>query len=161
MRRSQMLQYVIVALLIVLGTGLAIASGASSFPKRQWHVAKVFCPIGCPHDVISFLNQYRGKAVEISPSRFKAPFTDTCDGEVHIDITETSASEVVKELNEGVKPSRRRFSTNNLKISSGPMRSAVVYCKDAGVDLPMARLVSIAEDRILVLFEEQSIIELR
>ena len=41
------------------------------------------------------------------------------------------------------------------------LHRAVAWCAAGGYDVPVARLLSIEPDRIVVLFEQQSLIELR
>lgn len=160
---SKFLPLLIVATAFHMAACLAYASDGSSSPKfskHDWKIANAYCPVGCSKKIRSFLKGYIGEMVEVSASKLNAPFLDECDGEVHIALKTTSAQTVIDEINKGMEPTRK-ITLKNLKIRSGPVVSGIAYCNSDDLNLPFARLLSIETDRILVLFEEHSIIELR
>lgn len=145
----------------VLFIGLANASAISSgLSKQHWKIEKVYCPVGCAPGIKSFLESQVGAAVEFSSSQFSAPFIDHCDGEIRVLFSQATAQEVVAEINKGLAPNRQ-MTVESLQVGTGPVTSAIVYCKNGELDLPIARIPIVESARILVLFEEQSIVELR
>lgn len=131
------------------------------FSKQEWRVTKVYCPVGCSNDLMAFLKSYQGKTVQLSPVIYEAPYADPCDGEVHMKFEKKGAKSVIEDLNRGVEPRRRKMSVTNLKLPTGVVTGATIFCKTADYDLPVGRLLSIEPEKVLVLFEGPSIIELR
>jgi hypothetical protein len=146
------------ALLIGCGAG---ESDASPLVKSEWTVARAACPIGCSDAVIEFITQLAGEPVEISPTTFNAPFLDPCEGTVGIDFQRRPVSALLDEVNGARPPGGRSVDAVSLGLSGDLVTSGVVYCTAGGDRLPVARLLSVETGRILVLFEETSVIELR
>lgn len=132
------------------------------FSKAHWQVATAGCPIGCSDATRAFLQSQVGRDVQLSTTQFAAAFDDPCEGTLHYDVRSVPATAVVAEVNKGVAPAHRKMVPADLKLD--PNRSttmAIALCHGAAGDMTQARLLSVEADRILVLFEEQSIIELR
>lgn len=149
----------------VLGLFMATvdASGSdasSSLTKEHWNVARTYCPVGCSKQLQKFLNNQVGKPVDISDTQFSAPFLDTCDGRVGMVFNTSNADSVLLDINKGMSP-KNVISANDLNLDRGPINTAIVYCDTGDLNLPIATLISVESNRILVLFEQQSIIELR
>jgi hypothetical protein len=142
----------------------AAEAGAAAplFAKSQWKVASASCPLGCAEAMRDFLNAQTGRPVRLAADLVDAPFLDACPGNVRwVPSTDTLAG-LGEELSRAHPPAPRPFTAAELGVHDGaPLRRAVAYCAADGAEVPVARLLSIEPDRILILFEQQSVIELR
>lgn len=155
----------VLVLVLLTCTGCIAAGGATESPalpaRTQWQVAAVHCPAGCSPALRRFLDGTLGQPVEIAPQRFSAGFVDRCDGRVEWRIERRDAAAVVAEVNAAAGP-QRRLDAQQLQLPQGPVTSALALCKPpGGPALPLARLLSVQPDRVLVLQEEQALLELR
>lgn len=89
-----------------------------------------------------------------------ASFLDKCDGNVHYTYEVMDADRLASQLSQG-QSEAKRFTKKNMRIESPKVTTAVAFCNSGGSDSTMARILSIEPDRIRILFEEQSVIELR
>jgi hypothetical protein len=171
-RRRAFLPTVAVALAAILTTPCASArdkaaadaagTQAPLFAKAQWTVAATSCPLGCADAMRDFLRAQTGRAVRLAADRVDAPFLDACSGNVHWIASTDTLADLADELSRAHPPAPRPFTAAELGLRDGaPLRRAVAYCAADGADVPFARLLSIEPDRILILFEQQSVIELR
>lgn|GEM_PF-3815272 len=154
-----------IAAAFYIAANLAYASDASPstnspLSKAHWKIAKTYCPVGCSPEVKAFLKGYAGEVVDISPAQFTAPFIDRCEGEVQVIFKIAPAQAIVDEVNQGIGQGRK-MTIKDLAIRKNANTSAIAYCKSGDTNLPIARILSIQPNRILVLFEQQSIVELR
>ena len=146
----------------MLSAGARAADAATPFTKPDWKVAAVSCPIGCSDATRKFLQTQVGGTVRLSPTRFAAPWDDPCEGALRYDARFVPSTAVVAEVNRGVASSHRQMMPADLKLDPlAATTTAVALCRGAKGEAMQQRLLVIEKDRILVLFEEQSIIELR
>jgi hypothetical protein len=167
----RVLAAVLVALAACAGTpahardkATADMTGATAplFAKAQWTVASTSCPLGCADAMRDFLRAQTGRSVRLAGDRVEAPFLDACAGNVHWIASTDTLAELGDELAKAHPPAPRPFTAAELGVRDGAaLRRAVAYCAADGADVPFARLLSIEPDRILILFEQQSVIELR
>lgn len=136
------------------------ASSASAFSKTKWMVSGGYCPVGCPVPVADFIKSQVGFEVTLSNSEFSAPFLDKCAGRVHYKYEVMDADRLASALSRG-QSKATRFTRKNMKIQEKKVLTAVALCNGNGSDSTMARILSIEPGGIRILFEEQSIIELR
>lgn len=135
---------------------------ASPFSKPHWTVAAVSCPIGCSEGTRDFLQTQLGHEVDLTSTRLAAPWDDPCEGTLRWDVHAAPTADIVADVNRGVAPTHRQLTAADLKLDpAGRTTTAVALCHGAGGDMTQQRLLSVEPARILVLFEEQSVIELR
>lgn len=135
------------------------ASSASPFSKTQWVVSGGYCPVGCSSAVAAFIKSQVGTKVVLSSSQLSASFLDKCDGSVHYKYEVMDADRLASDLSQG-QVETKRFTRANMQIDSPRVTTAMAFCHSDGSDSTMARILSIEPDRVRILFEEQSIIEL-
>jgi hypothetical protein len=132
------------------------------FAKSAWTVASTSCPVGCADAMRDFLKAQTGRPVRLAPDRIDAPFLDACSGTLRWVASTSTVSELASELAKTNPLDNGVLKAADLGLPEGAtLHRAVAYCTDGGFDLPVARLLSIEPDRILMLFEQQSLIELR
>ena len=131
----------------------------ASLSKSNWVVARGFCPVGCPDEVLSFLDGYRGAPVEIGPDRFTAPFVDACEGRVSLELGPRPTADVIQSLAAGWPPGQP-VTPQSLGLSSETVTGGVVNCTHEGLTWPIVRILAAEPGRMLLLFEERSIVEL-
>jgi hypothetical protein len=137
------------------------AATAPLFAKSQWTVASTSCPIGCGDAMRDFLKAQMGHAVRLSATTFEAPFLDPCEGNIRWVPSTSTFAELAAELARSTLDGST-IKAADLGVAEGAtLHRAVAYCASGGFDLPFARLLSIEPDRIVVLFEQQSLIVLR
>jgi hypothetical protein len=138
------------------------APAIEAFAKSDWIVAKAWCPIGCSESTRNLLMAQVGGVVHLSASRLDASFIDACEGSVHYSGRTVAPSAIVAEFNKGLAPAQRRLATSDLGLADATsVSSAWALCHRAAGDMNFAHLLVIAPDRVVVQFEEQSLIELR
>ena len=140
----------------------AVAAAVPLFSKQHWKVTAGTCPIGCSDATRKFLSSQIGREVQLSSTQFAAPFDDPCEGALRYETRVVPASAVVADVNKGVAPAHRQMVPADLKLdAAGSITTAVALCHGGAGESTQARLLAIEPDRVLVLFEEQSVIELR
>lgn len=120
-----------------------------------------YCAGNCPDGVMAYLKTLVGSKVSLSSIHLHAPFLDHCDGETHVEFSWTAASKLAEELEQGAPP-RRHLTARSLRLPNDrAILRADAYCRSGATDLPFARFLSVETGRLQLLFEEQSILELR
>ena len=152
------------SLLLGLTSALALAQTGAAEPrslsKEDWVVHQISCPFGCSAYTRNFLAKQVGRAVHLSAQRVEVPFDDSCNGTPIYSWYEQSTPDLLQELKLGHGPGRR-VSAKSLKLGDKPVTGARVFCEEASGKNLIARLLTVEPTRILILFEEQSLIELR
>lgn len=141
----------------------AFAQGVPStgeFSKAKWVVSGGYCPVGCSEPVAAFIKAQIGSGVTLSNAEISAPFLDKCAGSVRYKYAVLDGERVALELSRGQRGDKR-FTAKNLRLESPKVLTAVALCSDGGSDTVMARIISIEPGKVRILFEEQSVIELR
>ena len=136
------------------------ASAQAPLAKTTWTVAKAGCPAGCSTPLQAVLTSLVGVPVQLSPTQLTASFVDPCEGQVHLDLKPTPVADIVAEVNKGRAPGRKQLAAADLGASGTPL-SGWALCRGAKGDLNLQRLLVVAPDRIVLLSQEQSLIELR
>jgi hypothetical protein len=132
------------------------------FAKPDWTVARAWCPIGCSEATTRLLKEQVGRQVHLGPARLEAPFLDACEGGVRFGMRTQSPAELVEEIDAALAPRSRRVAVADLGVPEAePVHSAWALCHGAAGETTFARLLVVAPDRVLLLFEEQSLVELR
>jgi hypothetical protein len=132
------------------------------FSKAQWTVATTSCPVGCAEAMRDFLKAQTGRAVRLAPDRVDAPFLDACEGTLRWESSTSTFAELAGELAKANPSDQGVLKPADLGLPEGaPLHRAVAWCAAGGSDLPVARLLSVEPGRIVMLFEQQSLIELR
>jgi hypothetical protein len=131
-----------------------------SVVKPSWVVARAWCPAGCSAATEGVLKAQVGQPVQLSATTLVAPFVDPCEGQVHLALKSVAPAAIVADVNKGVAPGHRRLAASDLGVA-GDAVSGWALCKGAAVDVNLQRLLVVAPDRVLLLSEEQSLIELR
>ena len=150
----------------VLALGVAACAAgpgqpvAASLAKSEWVVARGFCPAGCPGEILSFLDGFRGAPVEIGPDRFTAPFVDRCEGQVSLELGPRPTADLIQSLAEAWGPGPP-VTAQSLGLARDTVTGGVVNCTHEGLTWPIVRILTAEPDRMLLLFEERSIVELR
>jgi hypothetical protein len=162
---------VLAGLLALLAAGAAPARDKAAtespvapptFAKATWQVASTSCPIGCADAMRDFLKAQTGRSVRLAPDRIDAPFLDSCSGTLRWVATTSTFPELASELSKANPLDNGVLKAADLGLPEGAtLHRAVAWCAAGGFDLPVARLLSIEPDRIVMLFEQQSLIELR
>ncbi|WLI90504.1 hypothetical protein Q4S45_05110 [Massilia sp. R2A-15] len=100
--------------------------------------------------------------MNLSATSLDAPFLDKCEGTVRWELRDHAVATVIGELNRGTAPGAKRISAADLGTAQpGEIGSGVAMCSGRYGELAMARAPLVATNRILLLFEESSLIELR
>lgn len=161
MRRSPL--FAILALLALQACAQVPAPAAAPlFAKAEWTVSAVSCPAGCSALTRDFLQSQLGKRVTLGDTRFEAPFVDPCAGSVRYVTRQQTVDEALGELRRAAPPGARTITAGSLGVASDAvLTTASVLCREAGGEMSYQRLLSIQPGRVQVLFEEQSVIELR
>jgi hypothetical protein len=132
------------------------------FAKTEWTVSAVSCPAGCSTLTRNFLQSQVGKRVTLGDARFDAPFVDACAGSVRYVPRQQAVADVLAELRRAGPPDAKPLSPASLGVAAGAtLTTASALCREAGGEMSYQRLLSIEPARVQVLFEEQSVIELR
>jgi hypothetical protein len=132
------------------------------FAKAEWTVTAVSCPAGCSALTRDFLDKQLGQRVTLADGRFDAPFVDRCAGQLRYLPRLRSVGEVLAELRRAGPPSAKPLTPASLGVASNAqLNTANVLCREAAGEMSYQRLLAIEPARVLVLFEEQSVIELR
>ncbi len=134
----------------------------STFSKENWEVKSYKCLIGCSNRLGDFLKEQIGGNVSLSESHLVASFTDRCMGRVVFRKKSIPVTLLVKQLKEGVHPrSRRKITRNALGLFDNSVDGGLFFCEFNGVESVFLQVLSIENGRILLLFEQLSLIELR
>ena len=136
------------------------AAVATPLAKSTWVVARAWCPVGCSAATEGVLKAQVGQPVQLSATALVASFVDPCEGRVHLALKSVATAEIVADVNKGVAPRHRRLAANDLGVQ-GDAVSGWVLCNGATGDIDLQRLLVVEPDRVLLLSEEQSLIELR
>lgn len=140
----------------------AQAPAAAAFSKADWTVTKVSCPIGCPEPIRRFLQSQLGQKLHLSTTALDAPFLDKCDGEVRWQLHAAPLTTVVAAVNRGVAPGQQLVRAADLALAPDTLvTSGAALCAGRYGALTMARVLTVTADRVVFLFEQQSLIELR
>lgn len=140
----------------------APTSAPALFSKQHWTIASATCPIGCSEQTRAFLKGQVGGSVELGTTLLAVPFDDRCEGSLRYVTRTMPTAALVAEVNQGVPPSHRQMTPADLKLDpQGTATTAVALCRRGSGETTQQRLLSVEPDRVLVLFEEQSVIELR
>jgi len=131
------------------------------FQKENWRVAAFSCPRGCSASTRNFLGSMVGKPVVLGEDKFEAPFVERCEGKIRFVLRRTPAQAVIDELNQGAASGHSRMKPEDLNLGHGENTSAVALCRTESGEASYQRLLLIDSHRVLVLFEEQSVLELR
>ena len=131
------------------------------FALQEWQIGKISCPVGCDHDLKLALQSFVGSKVQIGPNQFSGAMFEACDGPTEVTLKQQSKQEMLNELKQ-VLLGETKFNANNLQLPPQVV-SAMVYCQGTNgvVGGSGARIVSIEEKRVLILFAEQALLELR
>ncbi|PTT79926.1 hypothetical protein DBR42_20430 [Pelomonas sp. HMWF004] len=140
-----------------------LPSAPPLFAKTDWTVSAVSCPAGCSALTRDFLQKQLGQGVTLGGGRFAAPFVDRCAGSpVRFLPRQQPVSEVLAELRRAAPPSAQPLTPASLGVAGNAvLKTAIALCHAPGGDMSYLRLLAIEPERVLVLFEEQSVIELR
>jgi hypothetical protein len=147
---------------LALGLALwACATKALYFSKSDWTVADLRCPRACAPDAQAFIRSWLGKPARISASEFALPFLDSCDGTISYRPERSTAARVRAELDRiaGTPAGPDRF--DSLRLPAGTVTESTVFCTGKSGASPLARLLSVEDKRILLLFEGLVVVELR
>jgi hypothetical protein len=149
--------------LVLMGPLPACAQGASGlFAKPTWQVAAVSCPLGCSDFTRNVLQKLKGQALTLSATTFEAPFVERCEGTLRVDVHQRPVADVLAELVRAAPPGTTKPVPADLGWAPGAtVTSAWVFCRQAGREGAYQRVLSIEPGRVQLLFEEQSVIELR
>ena len=132
------------------------------FAKAEWTVGAVSCPVGCSKLTQDFLQAQLGKRVVLDDHRFEAPFVDPCVGSVRYLPRQQPVRDVLAELRRTAAPDTRSMTPAHLGVASDAvLTTASALCRDASGEMSYQRMLSIEPARVRLLFEEQSVIELR
>ena len=143
-------------------TVVAPVPAAVSFAKPDWLVARAWCPIGCSEATQSLLKAQVGAVVHLSDHRLQAPFVDACAGSVRFKGQAVAAGAVAAEINRTLAAGVRHLAASDLGLpEAAPVTTAWALCHGAAGETNFVRLPVVAPDRVILLFEEQSLIELR
>ncbi len=81
-------------------------------------------------------------------------------GAGHLALKSVPPAEIVADVDKGVAPGHRRLAASDLGLQGNAL-SGWALCKGAAGDINLQWLLVVAPDRVLLLSEEQSLIELR
>ena len=137
-----------------------LAGAGAPLSKTTWTVARAGCPAGCSTPLQVVLTSLVGGPVQLSPTQLTASFIDPCEGQVHLELKPTPVADIVADVNKGRAPGRKQLAVADLGASGTPL-SGWALCRGAKGDLNLQRLLVVAPDRIVLLSQEQSLIELR
>src|SRR5262245_46003921 len=130
--------------------------GRPSPPGPTWYVVGARCPTGCSFDLRVRLSGRLSQPLTMTAHRFDAPFLEPCEGVISFDLH----SQTVDALNLGLGE-WPRLTPKNLGLHSDSRYGGVVSCRAGDATLPFAQIVSLEPDRMLLLQEEGSILDLR
>ncbi len=153
----------VATLMVAVGAQACAQQGsgvAAPLAKTTWTVAKAWCPAGCSAATAGVLKTQVGQTVQLSQTQLVAPFVDACEGQVHLSVKSVPVKEIVADVNKGLAPGHRQLAVADLG-ASGSALSGWALCRGAAGDMNLQRLLVVAPDRVLMLSEEQSLIELR
>ena len=159
-----------VRLVWALAAGVALQACAQQAPapqpnstpavKTTWIVSKAWCPAGCATPLQVVLKSLLGQPAQFSASQLTASFIDPCEGQVHVEVKPTPVEDIVADVNKGVPPGRKALTAADLGAEGAPL-SGWALCRGAKGDMNLQRLLVVAPDRVLLLSEQRSLIELR
>lgn len=131
------------------------------FHNQEWKLSKILCPATCTGETKAFFQPYLGSTVSLGPNQFSGKLFDDCTGSVTVELAQQSRQQQIAELRQTLPPKRKFFPTI-LRLPERPM-GAWVYCRDEAKKgrNTLARILSIEQDRVLVLFENHTVLELR
>jgi len=153
-----------IAALLALAALQACAQPAVQplFAKIDWTVSAVSCPAGCSASVMNFLQKQLGQHVTLDDHRFEAPFVDRCAGQLRYLPRPQPVGEVLAELRRTAPRNAKPLTPASLGATGDArLTTATALCREAAGEMSYQRLLAIEPARVLVLFEEQSVIELR
>jgi hypothetical protein len=149
--------------------GSATASSASppdpaAISPQELTFTQLLCPAKCSKTLKSSLQPFIGTKVQIGPNQFSGAVLDSlfdsCDGKIELRPQQQSRQQQLAELKKTIAPNHK-FDAASLHLPE-PVHSALVVCnreKD-GKAGNVARIISLEEGRVLVLFEYLSVLEL-
>lgn len=139
-----------------------LPSAPPLFAKPDWTVSAVSCPAGCSALTRDFLQKQLGQGVTLGGGRFDAPFVERCARQLRYRTRVQPVSEVLGELRRAAPPSAQPLTPASLGVAGNAvLKTAIALCHAPGGEMSYQRLLAIEPERVLVLFEEQSVIELR
>lgn len=139
---------------------LATAINPDKFVLQQWQIGKIHCP-GCDKQVKSALLTTIGAKVKLGPTEFSGKLFDTCDGPTEVVLKKHSRQEKIDEIKD-VLGAEVKFNPSTLQLPQEVV-SAAVFCQGTNgvIGGSGARILSIEDNRVLILYGEQAILELR
>jgi hypothetical protein len=148
---------------------LADSANPVVFSLQELTFTHILCPTKCSNGIKTFLQPHIGEKVQIGPNRFSGALVDKlfdpCDGTIEIKLKQQSRQQQIAELKKMTAP-KRKFDSSSLRLPTQPV-SALAVCNSKLTDKPgsaannMARIISIENGRVLVLFEELTVLEFR
>jgi hypothetical protein len=162
MKRWRALHRVGMTLTALALCSCALARDPQPFSKTEWKVGRVSCPAGCGEPTLRFLRAQVGRSVHLSAAYLDAPFLEKCEGAIRWELRNNPVATVMGELNGGITRGAKQISPADLEISQrSEITNGVAMCSGRYGELAMARALLVTSDRIILLFEEHSLIELR
>jgi hypothetical protein len=154
------LHFASACLLVTSANGFAAPLTQANFSLQEWKISKIHCP-GCDKQVTAALQSQIGKLVKLGPSEFSGQFIDTCDGPTEVVLKNQARQEKLDEIKEAMGP-EVKFNPSSLQLPAEVV-SASVFCQGTNgvIGGAGARILSIEDKRLLILFGEQAILELR
>ncbi|MFG6485504.1 hypothetical protein ACG04R_02400 [Roseateles sp. BYS78W] len=132
------------------------------FAKTDWTVSAVSCPAGCSALTRDFLQKQLGQHITLDDNHFDAPFVDRCAGSLRYLPRQQPVADVLAELRRAAPPNAKPLTPASLGVAGDArLTTATALCREAAGEMSYQRLLAIEPGRVLVLFEEQSVIELR
>ncbi len=133
----------------------------AEFHNQEWKLSKILCPATCTRETKAFFQPYLGSTVSLGPNQLSGKLFDDCAGSVTVELAQQSRQQQIAELKQTLRP-KRKFSPAILRLPEQPI-GAWVYCRaEATQDRnTLARILSIEQNRVLVLFENHTVLELR
>lgn len=155
---------------LVCSTGCSAAHGdPAAFSLQELTFTQILCPTNCGKGIKSFLQPLIGQKVQLGPNQFSGALVDKlfdpCDGTVEIKLKPQSRQQQIDELKKMIAP-HHKFDAASLRLPT-QIVSALAVCNSKADGKPgsgvnnMARIISIEDGRVLVLFEELTVLELR
>jgi hypothetical protein len=148
------------ALLAIACAGTDGEPSTAALSKSHWTVARSWCPASCPPEILEFLEGFRGATVELAQDRVKVPFIDECEGHVSLVLQRTKVAAIVRALNEARRPDQP-VTAQLIGLAGDTVTSGIANCAHDGLTWPLVRILAAEPDRVLLLFEDQSLVELR
>lgn len=138
----------------------AAAINPDDFVLQEWKIIKIHCP-DCDKQVKSALQAQTGNKVKLGPTEFSGKLFDTCDGPTEVVLKKQARQEKLDEIKE-VLGAEVKFNPATLQLPNEVV-SASVFCQGTNgvIGGSGARILSIEDKRVLILYGEQAILELR